>query len=298
MLNKLIIKTLPLIPKSIVHVFAKKYIAGDELSDAVNITKQLNETRTMTTIDVLGEFVTERDRAIHEKGNSLLVLKAIKENKLQTYLSVKPTSLGLGIDTDFGYQNISEIVRKAAELGIFVRLDMENSPFTSNTLDCYRKLRSDGLKNVGVVIQAYMRRSEVDIRSLIEYNAPIRLCKGIYREDEKIAFRDPDEIRKNYKKLLDLILDNKMYVGIATHDEELIQYARQSIKERKLSPEQYELQMLLGVREERRRELVAEGHRMRVYVPFGKDWYGYSTRRMKENPDIAMHVVKAILGKK
>lgn len=297
MLNQLIIKAMPLVPKSLVHVFAKKYIAGDNLSDAVRVTKELEAMGGMSTIDVLGEFVTSKERSLHEKGMSEKVLDAIKDNKLKSYLSVKPTSLGLGIDVDFAYDNISSLVEKASKQGTFVRLDMENSPYTTLTLDLYRKLRDKGFSNVGVVIQAYMRRSMQDVKDLIKYKPSIRLCKGIYVEAEEIAYKKPDEIRKNYNDLLNLMLDNGMYVGIATHDEPLIKNALEQIKLRKLKPEDYEFQMLLGVRDERRNELLKMGNRLRVYVPFGKDWYGYSTRRLKENPQMAGHIFKSIFFK-
>ncbi len=298
MFNQLIIKTMPLVPKGIIHQVAKKYIAGDELSDAVRVTKELyEESGAWTTVDVLGEFVTNKERAIHEMEESKKVLDAIHKNQIHTYLSIKPTSLGLGIDENFAFDNISSVIKKAAELNIFVRIDMENSPYTSKTLELYKKLRAEGLNNLGVVIQAYLFRSEDDIKSLLSYKPSIRLCKGIYRELPEIAFQTKEDVRNNYKKLLRLILDNGLYVGIATHDDPLIDYAREMISQRKLNTEDYEFQMLLGVRDEKRKEILAEGHHLRVYVPFGKDWYGYSTRRLKENPNMAGMIFKAIFIK-
>lgn len=296
MLNQLVLKTLPFVPKSIVYLFAKKYIAGPLLEDAVKATKQLMEKGGSSTIDVLGEFVTTRERANHETEMCMEVLDAVSKNNLRTYSSIKPTSLGLGIDFDFGYSNVVKLVKKAKELGIFVRLDMENSPYTTMTLDLYKKLRDSGFDNVGIVIQSYMRRSMDDVKSLLSYKPNIRLCKGIYVESEKIAYKGPEEIRENYRNLLDLMLDNDLYVGIATHDEALLQYALDSIKKRKLAKDQYEFQMLLGVRENRRDEILKLGHNLRVYVPFGVDWYGYSTRRLKENPQMVGHIVKSIFG--
>lgn len=297
MLNQIIIKTMPWIPKAIIHQVAKKYIAGDTLNDAVRVTKELEQLGGMATIDVLGEFVTTKERALHEMGDSLKVLDAIYENKIAANLSVKPTSLGLGIDEEFGYQNIRNVIEKAAGYNIFVRVDMENSPFTTTTLNLYRRLRSEGFNNTGVVIQAYMRRSEDDIKSLIDLKPSIRLCKGIYKESPEIAFQGKEEVRDNFKKLLNLIIDNDMYVGIATHDEPLIQYGIQEVAKRGLSREQYEFQMLLGVREEKRNDILRKNHRLRVYVPFGTDWYGYSSRRLKENPDMATHIFKAMFIK-
>jgi proline dehydrogenase len=296
-LNQLIIKTMPLVPKAIIRKVSSKYIAGEELEDAVRVTKQLMELGGMSTIDVLGEFVTTKEMALHEKSMCHKVLEEIYSNKLESYLSVKPTSLGLDIDFDFAYENIKELVDRAKNLGIFVRLDMENSPYTDKTFELFKKLRGEGYQNVGIVIQAYLYRSEQDIKNLAEYKPSIRLCKGIYRESPSIAIQDKQGIRENYKKLLKLILDLGLYPAIATHDDILIDYALDLIKERKLNREDYEFQMLLGVREERRNELLRSGHRLRVYVPFGKDWYGYSTRRLKENPDIAGYIFKAIFIK-
>lgn len=298
MLNKLIIKSMPLIPKSIIHMVAKKYIAGDTLNDAVRVTKEFEQLGGMTTIDVLGEFVTTKERALHEKSESKNVLKAIKDNNLPTYLSIKPTSLGLGIDESFAYQNIKELLEIASAQNTFVRLDMENSPYTDKTLNLFRRLRADGFRNVGIVIQSYMKRSENDIKSLIELKPSIRLCKGIYKEAPEIAYQSKEEVRDNYKKLLRLILDNGLYVGIATHDDILINDALEQISQRNLNKELYEFQMLLGVREERRNALLKSGHRLRIYVPFGKDWYGYSSRRLKENPDIAGYIFKAMIFRK
>ncbi len=294
MLNKIVITLMPLVPKKIIHLVAKKYIAGDVLDDAVRITQDFAKQGGMTTIDVLGEFVTSKEEATTEKEESLRVLDAIKKFDLPTTLSVKSTSQGLDIDEEFAYQNIKEIVTKANEYGMFVRLDMENSPYTDQILNFYRRFRAEGLDNVGIVLQAYMRRTEDDINSLLALKPSIRLCKGIYKENASIAFQGKEEIRENYKKLLRLILNNGMYVGIATHDEMLILDALNEIEKLGLSKEDYEFQMLLGVREKRRDNILSQGHPMRIYVPYGTDWYGYATRRLKENPEMAGNIFKAM----
>ncbi len=294
MLNALIAKSLPIIPKSIVRTVAKRYIAGDMLSDAVRTAKDLASKGAASTIDVLGEFVTSKERALRETASSREVIDAIAENKLPSYLSVKPTSLGLDIDNSFGYENIRSLIELAAESGVFVRMDMENSPYTSATLDYYRRLRSEGFTNVGIVIQAYMRRSEDDVRSLLAYAPSVRLCKGIYVEDASIAYKQPNEIRANYKKLLRILTNGGAKVGIATHDDELISDAEKLLSGQQFGRESHEFQMLLGVREERRDALLRAGQRVRIYVPFGKDWYGYSTRRLKENPKMAWYIFKAL----
>ncbi len=296
-LNQLIIRTMPLVPKSIIRKISSRYIAGETLEDAVRVTKDLMALGGMSTIDVLGEFVTTKEMALHERQMCSIVLDAINENQLESYLSVKPTSLGLGIDFDFAYSNIKMLVEKANSFGLFVRLDMENSPYTDKTFEIFKKLRSEGFQNVGIVIQAYLYRSENDIRKLASYKPSIRLCKGIYRESPSIAIQDKEGIRNNYKKLLQLIFELGLYPAIATHDEVLIKFALEIIQKYNLNRKDYEFQMLLGVREDRRNELLRNGHRLRVYVPFGKDWYGYSTRRLKENPDIAGHIFKALFFK-
>lgn len=285
---------LPLVPKAIVRRVSRRYIAGDVLSDAVEVTKRLMAEGISTTIDVLGEFVGNRERALAETQMSLEVVKAIKDHQLDAYLSLKPTSLGLAIDEAFAYENISSVVSAAAKQDIFVRMDMENSPYTSLTLDLYRKLRNNGLSNVGVVVQAYMRRSMTDVESLLEYSPSIRLCKGIYREAPEIAYQDATEIRESYKSLLRLLFKGAGSVHIATHDEELLAYSEALIKNSSIQPERYEFQMLLGVRANRRDSLRDGGHRVRVYVPFGEDWYGYSVRRLIENPAIAVHILRAV----
>lgn len=294
LLNSLIVKTLPIVPKSIVKAVASRYIAGATLPDAVRVSKELAQKGASSTIDVLGEFVTSRERSVHEFETASSVITAMHDNSLQSYLSVKLTSLGLDIDQDFAFQNVRSLVKKAAGLGIFVRMDMENSPYTSITLDFYRRLRAEGFDNIGVVLQAYMRRTEDDIRSLLPLKPSVRLCKGIYIESPEIAIKEPDAIRANYKKMLRLLLDNGANVRIATHDDQLIDDAANYISTQNVSKSQYEFQMLLGVREERRNEIIRAGHGMRIYVPFGSDWYGYSVRRLKENPQVAGYVLKAM----
>lgn len=293
--NKLVVATMPLIPKSIVKTVAMRYIAGPSLVDAVRSTQDLRKVGVLSTIDVLGEFVTSAERARSETETSLSVIEAIQKHNLESYLSVKLTSLGLEIDPEFAYDNIEQIVTAGKEAGVFVRMDMENTPYTTLTLEFYKRLREQGLNNVGVVIQSYLRRSRQDIEQLLAFKPSIRLCKGIYVEPEELAFKDADEIRRSYKDLLRLLLSNGARVHIATHDEELIMDAEDYIKNHNITKDRYEFQMLLGVREDRRKALVKAGHDVRVYVPFGEDWYGYSTRRLKENPRVAGYIAKAVL---
>jgi proline dehydrogenase len=298
MLNQLIANVLPIVPKPIVRAVSDRYIAGETVQEAVTTVRRLNVLGAVATIDVLGEFVSSRAQADEETRTAATVLDTIGETNIGSGMSVKLTSLGLDIDREFCYENVNMLVTKARAIGRFVRLDMENSPYTEHTLGIYRRLRQDGLDNTGVVIQAYMRRSDLDITTLatdrLTQGASVRLCKGIYVESDSIAYKGREAVRENYKGLLSLLFDNDMYVGIATHDDVLLDFARKEILKRKIAKNRYEFQMLLGVREQKRDELINEGHKVRIYVPFGHDWYGYSVRRLKENPEVAGHIVRAM----
>lgn len=294
MINTIITKTLPLFPKSFVYLFAKKYIAGAVLEDAIKVCKELETKGAVTTIDTLGEFVNSKAQALKETGMSRAVLEAIKNNNLDSYLSIKPTSLGLEIDFEFAYENIRSILLMAKTKNLFVRLDMENTPYTSQTLDIYKKLRDEGFDNIGFVIQAYLKRSMDDIKELSPYKPSTRLCKGIYNESPDLAYKDRERIRENYKELLQYMIESGYYPAIATHDDVLLDYAEQLIKDKNLAKNQYEFQMLLGVTESLRTRLINNGHKVRVYTPYGIDWYGYSIRRLNENPQMAGHIVKSI----
>jgi proline dehydrogenase len=298
MFSKLVVACLPLVPRSIIRRVSRRYIAGDFLADAIATVRALStEEGACATVDVLGEFVESRDQALNEMGHCRSVLAAIEDESLvgTAGLSIKPTSLGLGIDYDFAYGNIRELALIARDRGIFMRIDMENTPYTDDTLKVYRGLRDEGIDNVGIVLQSMLRRSEQDIRDLADYMPDIRLCKGIYREREEVAWQGREEVRDSFKRLLRQILDGGMRCAIATHDDPLLDDALDLISERGLGPDDYEFQMLLGVREPRRREILAAGHGLRVYVPFGEDWYGYSSRRLKENPTMAGMIAKAVL---
>lgn len=292
-LNKVLVPAIQVMPKSLVKVFANKYIAGESLSDAVRVVKNLNNRNLMATMDVLGEFISDKAEAVKSKDENISSLEAMSKNKLNCNLSIKLTMLGLLIDYEFCLAMVTEILEKAKSTNNFVRIDMEDSSVTDLTLKIFEESRKR-FENVGIVIQAYLRRSESDILRLSESGANFRICKGIYIEPEEIAFKDADEIRQNYMKILRLALERKSYCGIATHDEYLIKESVKLVKELGLNKNEYEFQMLLGVREHLREEAVAKGHRMRIYVPFGLRWYEYSIRRFKENPNIAGQVLKSI----
>jgi len=295
LINKILVPTIQILPKRIIKVFANKYIAGDKLSDAVDTVMRLNDKKLMATVDVLGEFILNKNEAIKSKDENLGVLDAIQKNKLDCNLSIKLTMLGLQLDYNFCLCLVREILEKAKSINCFVRIDMEDSSVTDLTIKIFEEVKKS-FDNTGIVIQAYLRRSEKDILRLTQIGANFRICKGIYIEPEEIAFKDADEIRRNYLKILHLAFERKSYCGIATHDEYLIREAVKMVKEMKLKNNEYEFQMLLGVRENLRDGAVEKGHRMRVYVPFGERWYEYSIRRFKENPNVAGQVLKSIFS--
>ena len=294
-LNNLMLSALQRLPKSLVKPVAMRYIAGETLEDAVRVVRDLNARKMMATTDVLGENVSTEEESLRAVQACEKVLEALQKERLNANLSIKLTQFGAKINENFCYENLKRILQIARDHKNFIRIDMEDSSLTGTTLNLYERLRAEGFENVGVVIQAYLRRSEEDVKKLIRNRVNVRIVKGIYIEPEVIAFRDREEIRQNYLKLLKMLLDTKNYVGIATHDDFLVQAAYQYIREMNLPSTAYEFQMLYGVRPRLRDQIVADGHRMRIYVPFGKDWYSYSIRRFKENPQIARYVLRAML---
>ncbi len=299
--NSLVAATLPYVPKPIVGFFSKNYIAGEFLEDAVQTVKDLMAQGMCATIDVLGEEVKRKEDSLAAVEEYKRTLRVIHEEKLDANISVKPTHMGLHLDKEFCYQNIKTLIEEAKKYNNFVRIDMEDSSTTDDTLDIYLRLQKE-YGNVGTVLQSYLRRTISDINRLLPVKPNLRLCKGIYREPRVIAYKDKEIINYNYNYALKKLLSNGCYVGIATHDEKLVWYALKLIEELGLKKDQYEFQMLLGVDHELRRILVNAGHRLRVYVPFGKEWFAYSTRRLKENPEIAGHIMRniadRILGRK
>ncbi len=294
--NQLILSVIQLLPKPLVKRFALRYIAGEELDDAIRVVRMINSKKMMATMDVLGENVSKREESLTAVRECEEVLHSINRNHLDSNLSIKLTQFGLKIDEELFYSNVKRLLEIASGYNNFVRIDMEDSSTTSATLKLYERLRSDGFENLGVVIQANMRRSLEDVRRLIPLKANIRLCKGAYLEQEPIALQERGEIRLNFLKLLKVLLEGKCYVGIATHDDFLIKGAYQYIQEMNLQKSDYEFQMLYGVRSKLRDKIVADGHRLRVYVPFGREWYAYSIRRFKENPQIVWYVFQALFS--
>jgi proline dehydrogenase len=291
LLDRALVHLLPAVPRPIVRRIADRYIAGEEIDDAVATVARLNADGKTATIDVLGEEIQNAEEAGEIVDAYHDSLDAIGEHSLDANVSVKPTAVGLKLGYDVGKANIESLVRHAAESGNFVRIDMEDSSTTDDTLRMYRELRELGLDNVGVVFQARLRRTLDDIAALADLRPNVRICKGIYLEPEEIAFTDFEEIRASYVESLEALVETASYVGIATHDEFLISEGKRIARER------YEFQMLLGVRESLGRELVREGERLRIYVPFGRQWYEYSLRRLQENPRIAGYVATDTVGR-
>jgi len=293
--DKAIANSVPVIPRPIVKKISSRYIAGDTLEEAVDTIRDLNKEGCVATIDLLGESTENKADAASKLKDYKKVLDALDEHDLRSSISVKLTGLGLALNEELCRANLEEIIEYAAARGRFVRVDMEDSPYTEATLDMVRAVYKRH-ENTGAVLQAYMRRSIEDVQNIIEAGFSVRLCKGIYDEPRSIAYKDFDTVRQNYIFLLDELLKGGVYVGIATHDEFLIWHALRLIHQLEVPEDRYEFQMLLGVDEELRSILVDSGHKLRVYVPFGEDWYEYSTRRLKENPRIAGYVTKDVIG--
>ena len=299
MINKIIAGLLPYMPKKLVWIFSKKYIAGETIEGAVRASKELNAQGIKVTIDLLGEFITNLDQAEENVQAYLQIIERIQSEKIDGNYSVKPTFFGLLLDKEVCYRNIRQIVEKAAGYGNFIRIDMEDSPCTDREIELFRKLKQEFPKNVGLVVQAYLKRTLDDLIKLMDIHSndiPLnyRLCKGIYVEPEAIAYKKYEQINEHYLEDLEFLLSHGVYAGIATHDKPLVEGAYRLIEKYKVPKNMYEFQMLYGVTPDLRKSIVDKGHTMRVYVPFGKDWFGYSTRRLKENPKIASHIIKAL----
>jgi proline dehydrogenase len=293
--DKAIANSVPIIPRPVVRRISRRYIAGDTLEEAVTTVRDLNRLGCVATMDLLGESTESKADAAGKLRDYRKVVDALEENGLRSGISVKLTGLGLALNEELCRANLEEIVAYAGEKGCFVRVDMEDSPYTGVTLDMVIDLH-ERHENVGAVIQAYMRRGLGDVGRLTEAGVSVRLCKGIYDEPRKLAYKDFDTVRENYRLLLEELLRGGSYVGIATHDEFLVWHALRLIHQLEVPEDSYEFQMLLGVDEELRGILVGAGHKLRVYVPFGEDWHEYSSRRLKENPKIAGYVAKDVFG--
>jgi proline dehydrogenase len=299
MINILIAKMLPYLPKKIVWIFSKRYIAGEYISNALTESRQLNEGGMMVTVDLLGEYTNDLSEAVRYKEQYIDLIKRFSAEKIVGNFSVKPSMFGLLLDQEACYQNLYDIVKIADNVNSFIRIDMEDSGCTAIEITLFRRLKADFPTRVGLVVQAYMRRTFDDVSNLMDLHLPevplnLRLCKGIYIEEEGIAFKGHQEIRNHYLEDLRFMLQKGIYVGIATHDKYLIDKAYEIIDQLGVSKDKYEFQMLYGVTPKLRQSIVDRGHQMRVYVPYGKQWFGYSTRRLKENPNMVWLIIKAL----
>jgi proline dehydrogenase len=297
LLDRAIVRLLPAVPRPVVHKLSERYIAGPELKDARAAVRRVNAQGKMATIDVLGEEITNADEAAAIVRAYQDVFADIAQCGLDSNVSVKLSALGLKLDYALCYDNLVTVVTDAASRNNFVRIDMEDSSTTGDTLRMYRELREAGHDNVGVVLQSMLRRTLSDIDELADLKPNVRICKGIYVEPPELAYREFGAVRANYVRALEKLLDAGCYVGIATHDDWLVAEAKRLVAERELRTSDYEFQMLLGVRAPRGDRLVREGHRLRIYVPFGRHWYAYSLRRLQENPKIAGYIAADTLGR-
>jgi proline dehydrogenase len=295
--DRAIVRLLPAVPRPVVQKLSARYIAGPELKDARETVRRLNAEGKLATIDVLGEEITNEEEAAAIVRAYQDAFADIELCGLDSNVSVKLTALGLKLGYDVCRDDLMTVVEDAAERGNFVRIDMEDSSTTDDTLRLYRELRESGHDNVGIVLQAMLRRTPADIEALADLRPSVRLCKGIYLEPPELAYQDFEEVRASFVGALEALLAAGCYVGVATHDEWLIDQARRLVAERGLGRDEYEFQMLLGVRPGLGDELVRAGHRLRIYVPFGRHWYSYSLRRLQENPRIAGYIAADTVGR-
>ena len=291
--DRLVAASLPIVPKPVVRWTAAPYISGERLDDCVRVVREMNGEGCMGAISILGEFVARREEAEAAVAEYEEVLATVARERLDSNVHIKLTHFGLKLDPAFALQNARRLVARAKELGNFIRIDMEDSSCTDQTLDVYQQLRGE-FDNVGTVVQARMRRTAADVHALAKSRANLRLCKGIYLEPRAIAYEDRTIIQRNFVSLLEELLAAGCYVGIATHDELLVYEAMRIVDRLGLDTSRYEFQMLLGVDPALRKIIRSAGHRLRVAVPFGSQWYAYSIRRLRENPAMAGHVLRAL----
>jgi proline dehydrogenase len=279
---------------------ARRFVPGERLEDAIYAARELNQLGIIAGIDHLGESVEDEALARKMADVYIQILEAIAANRINSNISVKPTQLGLGISNELCRENIERIVEKAAEYGNHVRMDMEDSSFTQKTLDVFKSIHSK-YPNVGIVLQTYLHRTEKDVVDVIENGYGLRICKGAYKEPSDIAFPKKAQVDENFIKLLEKLLgerarNNGVYVGVATHDGKIIDWTKRFVKENGVGSEEFEFQMLYGIRSNLQKKLVEEGYQMRVYIPFGTHWYPYYMRRLAERPANLLFFARTLLG--
>lgn len=289
------VQLLPFVPRAVVRRVSARYIAGYGVHEALATVEILNRSGARATVDVLGEFITDLREANAAAQAYVDLFGTIAARQLDTQASVKLTQMGLKIDRDACLANVRRLVRAAEQNGNLLTIDMEDSSCTDATLDLFLEVRRESAA-VGAVLQACLRRSQADLERILPLAPNVRVCKGIYLEPPSIAYADRNDVRRSFATLVDTMLQRPSFVGIATHDDVLVEQCLEILRRRQATPAQYEFQMLLGVREELRRRLLQAGHPVRVYVPFGEHWYAYSLRRLKENPTIARHVLRDLMS--
>lgn len=302
MINKLISQILPHMPEKLVWQFSKEYIAGKTTQQAMDASLELNRNNTLVTLDILGEFIENMEQAKDNRDQYIDLINTVEASDVKGNYSIKPTMFGLLLDKQTCSDYMRDIVATAAGYGNFVRIDMENSPTVDDTIAIFRRIKAEFPKNVGLVLQAYLKRTRSDIEAMLDLKSDeadlnFRLCKGIYVEPPSIAYKKYEEINAHYLEDLEFMFQNGIYPGIATHDKPLIEGALNLIDKYNIPKDRYEFQMLYGVTPKQRQGLADAGHKVRVYVPFGEHWFGYSTRRLKENPAMVTHIVKALFAK-
>ena len=297
LLNTIISKLIPYLPKSLTYQFAKRYVAGTSKESVFKIVEKLNLEGYLVTVDILGEHTKSISESENITNQYIDLYKEINRKKVICNISLKPSHIGADINTSIYKKNISKIISISDETNNFLRIDMESSKYTDITIKTFKELRAK-TKNVGTVFQAYLHRTYNDITKLEIKDLNFRLCKGIYIESDTIAINNRTKVNKNYLKILKYAFQNKIYVGIATHDIELLKSIYQLINELNPSSNMFEFQTLYGVpmREWNKRHL-QNGYKVRIYVPYGQDWYKYSVRRLKENPNMAGYIIKNLFSK-
>jgi proline dehydrogenase len=275
---------------------AGRFVAGETIELATNVIKELNKKDLCVTIDYLGEFVDTVEEANEMADNCIIAIEAIGKENLDSQLSLKMTSMGLDISDEIVLNNMRRILEAAKKHGVFVTIDMEDYSRCQKTIEIFKELRKE-FDNIGTVIQAYLYRTVDDITDLNSLSPNLRLVKGAYKEPAEVAFPEKKDVDDNYKKIIKMHLLNGNYTAIASHDEAIIEYTKQLVKEHNIPNSQFEFQMLYGIRSERQQELVKEGYKMRVYVPYGTDWYGYFMRRLAERPANVAFVLKGMFSK-
>ena len=298
MINNILASSVSIMPKWFIKLFSKSYIAGYEPKEVINIVKNLNTQGFSATIDILGEHTKSQERTNSVTNEYTQLYSDIAENSVDSNISVKPTHIGLDISMDLAFENFKKLVEKASERSNFLRIDMESSKNTDSTFKIYDDLFKIYPK-VGVVLQAYLKRSIADIEMLAGPGFNARICKGIYKENKNIAYQNSEDINKNFLAMAKIMLAKNSYACYATHDLQLIDDLISLTKDMNADPSKFEFQVLFGVpMKGKLKKLLESGYKVRVYVPYGPDWYEYSLRRLKENPNIAGYVIKNLFAKK